>query len=96
MVFQSPTKLLKQGAIANNLDEVPPMKFLHSNACSTGNMQEDSEAMVQLGNSIIEIAIMEMRWDELHKWNTAWATSLSEETGREAGAEELPVMLGSG
>lgn len=46
------------------------MKFFHTNACSTGNMQEESEAMVQLGNCDL-IAIMEMWWDKSHKWNTA-------------------------
>lgn len=44
------------------------LKCIHTNACSTGNKQEELEATTQLENYDL-IAIAEMWWDESQNWS---------------------------
>ena len=58
------------------------MKYLYTNACSMGNKQEELEATVQLENYDL-IAIMEMSWDESHKWNRGLQALQEGQAGKE-------------
>lgn len=46
---------------------IAPLKCIHTNAGSTGNRQEELEAIGQQENC----GIMETWWDDLHKWDAA-------------------------